>query len=70
VVADVLDRKVTVSAARERYGVVMDALGQVDHEATAARRRAMAATAVLEVVDRGTPGLGLELARPLPRAAD
>jgi N-methylhydantoinase B len=70
VVADVLDRKVTVSAARERYGVVIDAAGQVDHKATAARRRAMAATAVPEQVDRGIQGLGLDLAHPLPRAAD
>ena len=44
VLDDVLDGRVSVEAARELYGVVIDvAKGAVDEAATAARRRAMAA---------------------------
>jgi len=39
VLEDVLDEKVSVEAARERYGVVVVA-GRVDEQATAAARRA------------------------------
>jgi N-methylhydantoinase B len=44
VLDDVLDGRVSIEAARELYGVVIDvAKGEVDEAATAARRRAMAA---------------------------
>jgi N-methylhydantoinase B len=63
VAADVRDRKVSAGAARERYGVVVDSEGRVDALATAARRRELAAVAPAPppLVDRGRPGLGLEL---------
>ena len=38
VAADVLNEKVSVAAARERYGVVLTADGEIDQAATAARR--------------------------------
>lgn len=68
VVADVLDRKVSASAARELYGVVMNATGRVDQEATTERRRALAAAApgAPELFERGVRGLGVELANPRP----
>ncbi|WP_162460168.1 MULTISPECIES: hydantoinase B/oxoprolinase family protein [unclassified Mycolicibacterium] len=40
VLADVANDKVSVTAAEERYGVVIDSAGAVDFEATAARRDA------------------------------
>jgi hypothetical protein len=71
VVADVLDRKVSASAARDLYGVVLDAAGRVDAEATTERRRALAAAASgePELFERGVRGLGVELADSRPGGA-
>lgn len=57
---DVRDGKVSTRAARELYGVIIGADGAVDWPATTRRRANMAPRDY--ALDRGAPGLALELA--------